>query len=405
MKGIWFAVAFAGCIVVILACYAFFAFSPTALIFYLDQGAQTATETGAAAVKAPVVAHLPTPMPVKAVYITACTTSSKPLREAVLSTVAGTEINSLAIDLKDYTGTLSYASTSVSEPYGLSTSGRQTGCRISDLPQFVTELHGKGIYAIGRITVFQDPLYASAHPDLAVQSISRPGRPWTDKNGLAYIDPDFAPYWDRVAQIALEAHSIGFDEINFDYIRFPSDGVMTDAEFALPASTTKAAVIADFFAYLQSRLKPEGVVMSADLFGQTTVNRDDLGIGQILEDALPYFDYVSPMVYPSHFADNFDGYANPAAYPYEVVRSTMISAVERAAAASSTPDKLRPWLQAFDLGAVYTPAMVQAEKRAVYDAGLSGWMLWNAGSRYNKEELMPVSGSGTEGTATGTPVR
>jgi len=168
MKGIWFAVAFAGCIVVILACYAFFAFSPTALIFYLDQGAQTATETGAAAVKAPVVAHLPTPMPVKAVYITACTTSSKPLREAVLSTVAGTEINSLAIDLKDYTGTLSYASTSVSEPYGLSTSGRQTGCRISDLPQFVTELHGKGIYAIGRITVFQDPLYASAHPDLAV---------------------------------------------------------------------------------------------------------------------------------------------------------------------------------------------------------------------------------------------
>jgi hypothetical protein len=319
--------------------------------------------------------------------------------------MAGTEINSLAIDLKDYTGTLSYASTSIPAPNGPPPTGKQSGCRINDLPQFISELHSKNIYAIGRITVFQDPLYASAHPDLAVQSISRPGQPWTDKNGLAYIDPDFAPYWDRIARIALEAHSIGFDEINFDYIRFPSDGVMTDAEFALPASTTKAAVIADFFAYLQSRLKPEGIVISADLFGQTTVNQDDLGIGQILEDALPYFDYVSPMVYPSHFANNFEGYANPAAYPYEIVKSTMISAVERAAAASSTPDKLRPWLQAFDLGAVYTPAMVGAEKRAVYDAGLSGWMLWNAASRYNKQELMPVSKSAATDITTSTPVQ
>jgi hypothetical protein len=131
--------------------------------------------------------------------------------------------------------------------------------------------------------------------------------------------------------------------------------------------------------------------MSADLFGQTTVSTNDMGIGQVMENALPYFDYVDQMVYPSHFADGFDGYANPAADPYGVIKYVMTRAVERAAAASSTPDKLRPWLQAFDLGAIYTPDMVEAEKQAVYDSGLSGYMLWNAASSYNVPELMPVS--------------
>jgi len=96
----------------------------------------------------------------------------------------------------------------------------------------------------------------------------------------------------------MESHSIGFDEINFDYIRFPSDGDLPDARFALPASTTKAMAIKTFFSYLRSKLEPQGIVMSADLFGQTTVNTDDMGIGQVLENALPYFDYVAPMVYP-----------------------------------------------------------------------------------------------------------
>ena len=356
----------------------------------------------------PMVVHLPTPIPVKAVYITACTGSESKLRDKVVNELAGTEINSLVIDLKDYTGTLSYASTSVAVPHG------GNGCRIIDLPEFVQELHDKGIYAIGRITVFQDPLYSNAHPELAVASLSHPDRPWTDKDGLAYIDPDQRAYWDYIIAIAKESYSIGFDEINFDYIRFPSDGDMSDVRFALPASTTKAMVIKQFFLYLHSQLQPSndlstrmsgnlsadksgdlfnsppGIKISADLFGQTTVNTDDLGIGQVMEDALPYFDYVDQMVYPSHFNDGFDGYANPAAHPYDIVKFTMSRAVERAVAASSTPDKLRPWLQAFDYKALYPPSAVESEKQAVYDSGLSGWMLWNAASVYNVPELMPA---------------
>ena len=336
----------------------------------------------------PVILHIPTPIPVRSVYMTACTASEAKLRDKVVSELAGTEINSVVIDLKDYSGTLSYASTTVATPPG----GR--GCRIIDLPEFVQELHDKGLYAIGRITVFQDPLYSRAHPELAVASRSHPGEPWTDRNGLAYIDPDHPAYWDYIVAIAEEGHSIGFDEINFDYIRFPSDGDMSDARFALSASTTKAAVIKGFFAYLRSQLDPpdgsSSIVMSADLFGQTTVAPDDMGIGQVLTNALPYFDYVAPMVYPSHFTDGFAGYAVPAEHPYGIIKYTMTTAVERAVAASSTPDELRPWLQAFDLGAIYTPDMVDAEKQAVYAAGLSGYMLWNAASQYNVPELMPA---------------
>jgi hypothetical protein len=328
----------------------------------------------------PPVAHIATPSAVKAVYMTACIAATPNLRDKLVRTISGTEINSLMIDIKDYTGTLAYASTSVPAPMG-------KGCRIRNLPEFLEELHAKGFYTIARVTVFQDPLYSAAHPDLAVQSLSHPGRPWADKKGLAFIDPNFPAYWDYIVAISKEAHAIGFDEINFDYIRFPSDGNMADAHFALPASTTRAMAITKFFKYLRSKLEPEGIVMSADIFGQTTINTDDMGIGQILENALPYFDYVAPMVYPSHFIKGFAGYANPAEHPYEILKYTMGKAVERAVAASSSPEKLRPWLQAFDLGAVYTPAMVHAQMKATYDVGLTSWMLWDAANTYSKEEL------------------
>jgi hypothetical protein len=327
-----------------------------------------------------VATHVPTPSAVKGIYMTACVASTPSFRERVIASMKDTEINSLVIDYKDYTCTISYADSKIPEAAG-------KGCRVADLPAFIERLHKEGTYVIGRMTVFQDPLYAGNHPEVAVASVSRPGQPWKDKNGLAFIDPNFTSYWDRVVAMAKEMHSIGFDEINFDYIRFPSDGNMSDAKFALPASTTKAMVITDFFSYLHSQLEPQGIIMSADIFGQTTINTDDLGIGQILENALPYFDYIMPMVYPSHFIRGFGGFDNPAEHPYEVIKMTMIRAVERAIVASSTPTKLRPWLQDFDLGAKYTPEMVRAQVQATYDAGLTSWIYWNPSNVYNKAAL------------------
>lgn len=331
----------------------------------------------------PPISHIATPTPVKAIYMTACIAATPRLRDKVVATLEDTEINALMIDIKDYSGTLAYASTSVVGPKG-------RGCVINDLPEFLAKLHAEGIYAIARVTVFQDPLYANTHPDIAVQSKSQPGKPWRDKKGIAFMDPNFPAYWDYIVAIAKEAHEIGFDEVNFDYIRFPSDGDMRDAMFAIPPGLSKVDVLTQFFSYLQEEMTSAGIVTSADIFGQTTVNYDDLGIGQVLEDVLPYFDYVAPMVYPSHFIKDFAGYANPANHPYEILKYTMTRAVERSIVATSSIDKLRPWLQDFDLGAVYTPPMVHAQMSGVYDSGLTSWMLWNPSNVYKKEVLNGV---------------
>ena len=149
----------------------------------------------------------------------------------------------------------------------------------------------------------------------------------------------------------------------------------------------KAEVLRDFFTYLNKNLKNIGVVLSVDLFGFVTTHTDDLNIGQILEYAEPYFDYIDPMVYPSHYPPTYDGFKNPADHPYEIISHAMASSSERMLAASSTPSKIRPWLQDFDLGATYDATMVRKEKQAVYDAGLDSWLLWDSANKYTAGAL------------------
>lgn len=378
--------------VIIVAGFAITSFVPYGRITYSSEFSD-GPATSSPAVSADPVSHLATPNPLKALYMTACTASERRLRGNVLANFDNTELNAIVIDIKDYTGTDSYASTSMQSGAGIG-----HGCRIRDLAGFIASLHARGIYVIGRVTVFQDPLYASLHPDLAIQSKSRPGSPWRDKNGLAYLDPSAKPYWDYIVGIGREAYGIGVDELNFDYIRFPSDGNLSDMSFTWSAGKPKAEAVTSFFRYLREQFSsttPDMVngglpVLSADLFGLTTTAEDDMGIGQLLTHALPYFDYVAPMVYPSHFASGYIGFAKPAQHPYDVIHYSMDKAASRALQASTSPAKLRPWIQAFDLGAIYTPAMVRSEMQATYDAGLSSWMLWNAGSAYTRDYLAPA---------------
>ncbi|HCI05262.1 TPA: hypothetical protein DEX28_00770, partial [Patescibacteria group bacterium] len=203
---------------------------------------------------------------------------------------------------------------------------------------------------------------------------------------------------------------------NFDYIRFPSDGAINQLEYSFykTSEKTKAEQLQEFFAYLHENLKDRGAKLSVDLFGLSTINTDDLGIGQVIEYAFPYFDYVSPMVYPSHYASGFLKYKNPAAYPYEVIDYSMEKAIARrskldfelnqatSTATTSLPyikisrlpkntklAEIRPWLQVFNLGADYTPEMVRKEIQAVYDNGLGvGWYLWNPSNIYNQNALL-----------------
>lgn len=328
------------------------------------------------------VAHISTPEPLKALYMTACVAGTPKWRESLKDLIEKTELNAAVIDIKDYTGSVSFRP--------------DASCYVKDMKDFISRLHESGVYVIGRISVFQDVKYSGSHPDLAVKSKAS-GGVWKDRKGISFIDVGARPYWDYIVEISKEAYAIGFDELNFDYIRYPSDGNMEDAEFTWSAGTsTKPEMLEGFFSYLKQNLNGTGIVTSADIFGMTTTVYSDMGIGQVLERALPYFDYVAPMVYPSHYPAGWNGLSNPAEFPYDVVKISMSEAKRREEVwkqshgiATSTPTKLRTWIQDFHLGATYDSAKVRAQIQATYDSGLTSWMLWSAANKYTDEALLP----------------
>jgi len=335
-----------------------------------------------------LVTHLETPEPLKSLYMTACVASTPSWRESLKTLIEATELNAIVIDVKDYTGVVSF-------PNDFPKLNTNSGCIVSDIREFVQILHEADIYVIGRISVFQDPSYTKLFPALAVKKKSD-GGVWKDYKGLSFIDVGAQPYWDYIVELSEQSYALGFDELNYDYVRYPSDGNMQDTSYTWTVgTTTKPEMLRSFFEYLHDNLKHTGVKLSVDLFGMTTTVESDMNIGQILENALPYFDYVSPMVYPSHYPPKWNGFANPAEHPYEVIKIAMGSGVKREQAwnvsnglATSTPSKLRPWLQDFNLGATYGPDKVQAQIKATHDVGLTSWMLWNAGNKYTKEALL-----------------
>ncbi|MBU2109777.1 putative glycoside hydrolase [Patescibacteria group bacterium] len=325
--------------------------------------------------------HLPTPDSVRGIYMTSWVASTRDWRASLVKLVEETELNSIVIDVKDYTGKIAFE---VSDPELQKIGSAEK--RIDDVKDFVKSLHEKNIYAIARIAVFQDPYLAKVRPDLAVKT--KTGTVWKDKKGMTWVDPCSKEVWDYTVRIAKETERMGFDELNFDYIRFASDGDMGNIVYHhCVQGVSKADALESFFKYLSENLKELEVPISADLFGMVTTNTDDLNIGQVLEKAEPYFSYICPMVYPSHYPATYNGFKNPALYPYEVIKLAMDTASQRLIIATSTPDKLRPWLQDFDLGATYTAEMVRKEKQAVYDAGLRSWLLWDPSNQYTREAL------------------
>ncbi len=362
----------------------------------------TSTQNGVPGI---IVTHIETPEAVKAIYMTACAASSSTFREKIVNIADTTEVNSIIIDIKDYSGTIAFSAV---DPLLKGNNGG--GCRTTDLKKFIARLHEKNIYTIARITVFQDPYYARLHPELAVLKKSD-GTVWKDNKGLSFIDVSAKPYWEYIVALSKEAYAMGFDELNFDYIRFPSDGDMKDIAFPWSKGMSKAEALEHFFVYLHSAFKDTGVKTSADLFGMTTTNTDDLNIGQVLERAMPYFDYIAPMVYPSHYPPNFNGWKNPNNHSYDLIKFVMTRGADRAEATTtpvphfggerigtSTPaiytkeaysrNKLRPWLQDFDYGGDYDAVKVRGQIQATYDSGLNSWFLWDPKNLYTKEALL-----------------
>jgi hypothetical protein len=313
--------------------------------------------------------HIETPPVVKGLYMTSWVAGTSPFREKLVQKVLAHGLNAIIVDVKDSTGVVSF---------------RGEHPRVADFDAFIAELHRQGIYVIGRVAVFEDPETVKAHPEWAVFD-TRTGKPWKDRNGLSWIDPSLPAAWEQTVALAREAYDRGIDEINFDYIRFPTDGNAAVIGYPHFAGGDKATVIRTFFAYLKEHLT---MPLSADIFGQTVVAHDDQGIGQMLEDAYASFGFVAPMIYPSHFSNGSFGYEHPAASPGPIILASMQAAIARREAASSTNAQIRPWLQAFDLGAVYTRDLVRAQMDAVSTSFASstlreaGWMLWDPSNRY-----------------------
>jgi hypothetical protein len=337
------------------------------------------------------------PEVIKVIYATGWTAGSVQGLNRMIDLIKTTELNAIILDIKDYSGEMSYAT----ELPKVEEYGKGRDLKILRPNAMIKKLHDEGIYVIARQTIFQDPVLAKARPDLALMSSST-GKQWKDNKGVMWIDAAAQEAWDYNIEIAKDALARGFDEVNFDYIRFASDGNLDDIKYPFwDEKKLKRNVIKDFWRYLRKAL-PDAKI-SADLFGLVTLNYGDVGIGQNLDDAFHYFDAIAPMVYPSHYHKGFDGYQNPAAYPYEVVYKSMLEANERlkhyminAENSTSTEyylvkkPQLRPWLQDFDLGATYDAQKVRAQIDATYKAASStevGWMLWDPTNKYTREAL------------------
>lgn len=329
-----------------------------------------------------VVTHISTPKAVKAVYISAWVAGSPKYRDTIIKMIDDTELNAIVIDVKDSTGRVSF-----DMPVPDVQKEGSIEKRISNIRELTNMLHKKNIYIIGRISVFQDPYMTKKHEDWSVTKKSD-GTVWKDRKGLSFLDPAKKEVHDYIISIAKGAYEEGFDELNFDYIRYPSDGNMKDINYHLATGETRADNIEKFFKYLSTEMKKDkNIPLSADLFGLTTEATDDMGIGQVWEKAFPYFDFLCPMVYPSHYPAGHAGYKNPAMYPYEVINRALLGAIKKTDKIQGDKNKIRAWLQDFDMGTTYTKELVQKEIKAVYDNGLTSWMLWDPANKYTPSAL------------------
>lgn len=326
------------------------------------------------------------PKVVKAAYLTYYGVADKGIRGRVLDLLNRTELNGVVIDVKGDRGWIPYRT---QVPLALE-NGAQGPVIIKEFDQMLADLKARGVYTIARIVVFKDNVLAHYKPEWAVID-TRTGQPWLDNERLAWLDPFREEVWDYAIAVAKEAAQKGFDEIQFDYVRFPTDGKLGAALYSRPNTReTRLPAIAGFLAKARRELAPMGVFVAADLFGYTAFNENDTDIGQRIEELAPHLDYFSPMVYPSGYHLGIPGTRNPVENPYKVVFESVKLIRKRSA---HTPVKVRPWIQDFrDYAFDRRPfgvKEVQAQAKAATDAGAQGWMLWNPRNSYTAEALRP----------------
>jgi hypothetical protein len=313
-------------------------------------------------------------------------TSEKRVRE-LIDLVERTELNAIVVDVKNDRGWLAYPSALVEAQRS-----KAYKSEVMDIGAFLSLCRDRGIYTIARLVVFKDSTVAAAYPEWAVRKEN--DELWTDSEGSSWGDPLRVEVQDYNIAIAKEVATLGFDELQFDYLRFPSDGAIGEIRYAQESTfESRCNTIKGFCARLHSELEPYAVLLSADLFGLTVwvSPEEDMGIGQRVIDIAPYMDYLSPMLYPATFVSGNLGYEDPLLHPYEVVYRSCVKLAQR----TQTP--VRPWLQHYSSNDVpYGVEEMRLQKQAATDAETHGWMFWHAAGRYDEHSFEPINSSYSE---------
>jgi len=329
------------------------------------------------------------PAVVRGIYVTANRAGLPEYFEPLLEICAETEVNAMVIDVKNDLGEITFGNVFPEyDELGI------TKRYIPDIHSLIEALNERDIYPIARIVAFKDDSLTEARPDLYIKDAD--GEIWRDSSRAesAWLNPYNTDTWDYLLEIAKGAIDIGFREIQFDYIRFDTSGRLADADFGDTEGKSRIEIITEFTAYASEKIKGWGAFVSADVYGTIiSIQTDAEIVGQDYKAMAAHLDYICPMIYPSHYADFSFGIEHPDTMPYEMISEALalsnkaLSDVEDAAV-------VRPWLQGFTASYLanyidYTPEEIKAQIKAVYDAGLTEWIIWNSSSNYIQDSFEP----------------
>ena len=325
---------------------------------------------------------------VKGIYISSAYMIAR-MPEA-LELIDRTELNAVVVDVKSDAGYITYRM-----DYDVANEIGATTSNISDIGTFIRDLKERGIYVIARVVSLKDPILAEKKPELALKK--KDGTIFRDSSGLAWVNPYEDGVWEYLTEVCRQCVLAGFDEVNLDYIRFSTDSGMKDVDFGPKAEEmTRIDVITDGIRRIAEVVKPMGAFISCDVYGAIISSSVDAKIvGQSYFNMGKYLDYICPMVYPSHYGDGYYGLDYPDCHPYELVYHALMDSQKVLYMLDPEENKaeVRPWLQDFTASWVkhhltYGEDEVKGQIQAVYDAGYSSWLLWNAGIKYTEDALI-----------------
>lgn len=318
---------------------------------------------------------------IKGIYLHAYSVSNETKFYELVNLIENTGLNTMVIDVKNDDGLVTYDS-KLPLVHQLQSDQHAP---IKDIASVLQKLKEKDIYTIARIVVFKDPYLAKKKPEWAIKRKNQ--TLWKDAKGTMWIDPNRKEVWDYCISIAQEVAELGFNEIQWDYVRFPDyKNLNKEAVFQNSPYKSKEVAIEEFLKYAYSKVKSTDLTISADVFGLTATAKDDMGIGQRWERIIQHVDVISPMMYPSHYTNGAYGIANPESNPYQLVTEGLQDAIEKNSRIQSKGRhvaKIRPWYQDFDVKVPYTLKQVQEQIHAGNDLEIRDYLIWSARNDYS----------------------